>query len=273
MTKVKRLFWDVEVSPNVALLWRPGSKIAVNPEAIIKERQTICVGFKWQGESAIRHLQWDARQDDRVMLRDFIEIAKEADELVAHFGDSYDLPWLRARCLIQGLDPLPIFKTVDTCQIARRYYLFNSDKLDYIGQALGLGNKIRTDYSLWKDIVLHRSPSALKNMVAYCKRDVALLEGVWERLQTASPAKTHAGVLIGHAKWTCPRCGSTNVKKSKTRVSASGTKTHQMQCVDDGSYYTISDTVYREYEKRHEPKAKAHRKADTPASGSAKKRA
>jgi len=156
--KVRRLFWDIETSPNLALIWRTGYKISVNPEAIVKERQIICIGWKWEGESKVHVISWDKHQDDRSMLREFLAVAEEADELCAHFGDSFDMPWFKARCLIQGLDPLPVFKTIDTKAIASKYYYFNSAKLDYLGQILGFGNKIKTEWSLWTDIVLNKCP-------------------------------------------------------------------------------------------------------------------
>ena len=244
---VKRLFYDLETSPNVVLSWRIGYKINLDHDNLLKERAIICIGYKWENDPVVHSLTWDTHQDDKAMLTAFHKVATEADELVAHNGDSFDMPWLKSRCIYHGLPPIPDNKTVDTLQWARRKFLFNSNRLDYIAKYLGLGGKIKTEFVLWKDIVLRNDRKALAKMVDYCKRDVALLEQVWKRMSIHVAAKTHAGVTGGLDKWTCPRTGSTNVKKNKTRVTANGTRQHQMQSMVDGGYYTISEKAYKEY--------------------------
>lgn len=245
--KVRRIFYDLETSPNLALIWRAGFKITVNPEAIVKERQIICIGWKWEGEKKVHVISWDRHQDDKAMLKEFLAEAEKADELCAHFGDSFDMPWLRGRCLIQGLDPLPLFKTIDTKALASKYYYFNSNKLDYLGGVLGFGHKLHTGWSLWVDIVLHRSASALKRMMTYCARDVELVEKVWGKLRYATRPKTHAGVFAGGEKWSCPHSGSTNVRRKKIVVTPEGSIQHQMYCEDSKTYFKISDTVYKQF--------------------------
>lgn len=243
---IRRLFWDIETSPNKVLSWRVGYKINIDHDNIIEERRIVTIAYKWEGEKEVYALSWDKNQDDRAMLIKFLEVANEADELVHHNGDSFDLPWFKTRCLFHGLTTIPDYKTIDTLQWARRNFLFNSNKLDYIASFLGFGHKIKTDFGLWKK-VLNGDEKALQDMLTYNKRDVELLERVWKRLQAVVKTKSHAGVLQGSAKWTCPRDGSTNVKLSKTRATAGGVIQYQMQCLDCGSYYTIGAVAYTEY--------------------------
>lgn len=253
--KVRRLFYDIEVSPNIVLSWKTGFKLNIGHDSIIKERAIICIAWKWQGESDVHILSWDQHQDDKAMLVAFLKVANEADELVAHWGDGFDLPWFKTRCLYHGLITPPDYKTVDTCVWAKRRFYFNSNKLDYIAQYLGVGAKIKTSYSLWKDIVLNKCPKALALMLVYCKQDVTVLERVWERLSAVVAHKTHAGVLAGGAKWQCPRTGSTNVKVSKTRVTAGGTVQYQMVSLDDGTYYSISSAAHDAYQEAKQRRA------------------
>ena len=245
--KIRRLFWDIETSPNVVLSWRIGYKINIDHDNLLKERAIICIGYKWEGDKEVHCIHWDKDQNDRDMLEKFLKIANEADELVAHNGDSFDMPWFKTRCLFHGLQTIPDYKTVDTLQWARRKFYFNSNKMDYIAKYLGLGGKLKTEFGLWKEIVLHSCPKALGRMAEYCKKDVILLEEVWERLSQVVGSKTHAGVLAGGERWSCPKDGSTNVKVTKTRVTANGTLQFQMQCNDCGSYYTISERAHADY--------------------------
>lgn len=252
--KVRRLFWDIETSPNLCFSWRIGSKINLSHDNIVHERKIICIAYKWEGERKVTVLKWDRYQDDKAMLKQFVGVAAQADELVAHYGDNFDMPWFRARCLINRLTPLPSYKTVDTKAWASKYFYFNSNKLDYLGSILGNGKKLHTDYDLWKRIVLNKDDSALRYMMIYCARDVKLLEKVWSDLRFCVAPKTHAGVVSGHAKWTCPHCGSSNVRLSKTKVSSSGTVSYQMFCPECKSYYTISAATYSEYLKKKRKK-------------------
>lgn len=254
-TRIKRLFWDLEVSPNVVLAWRAGYDQTINHDSIIKERKIICVGYKWQGERT-QIIQWDKKQDDKGLLEQFLPILDEADESCGHFLDRFDWPWFRTRCLIHGLPSPHPQKTIDTKAWASKNYYFNSNKLDYIGGVLGLGHKLHTTYDLWKDILLKDCPKAMNKMTTYCKRDVELLEQVYERLAVHVKPKTHAGVMAGSEKWTCPRCGGSNVIKSKTRITAAGTITHQMRCADDGGYFSINDATYKKYIEMKKKKGK-----------------
>jgi len=242
----KRLFFDIETSPNVCFSWRTGYKINLNPENIIHERAIICICYKWEGKKKVHSIEWD-RGDDRRLINRFSPIADKADEIVAHNGDKFDIKWFNGRNLMHGLPSLPDYKTFDTLLWSRRLFNFNSHSLDYLAQILLGSRKIKTDYDLWKRICLDNCPKAMHEMVTYCKRDVALLEGVYNKIIPYCKTKTHTGVLGGKERWTCPICGSESVSKSKSRVTTMGMKQHQMLCKDCHKYYTVSDLVFRQY--------------------------
>lgn len=238
-TKIKRLYFDIETSPNVGLFWSAGYKQNIDYENIIKERAIICICFKWEGEKTVHSLTWDKDQDDKKMLEKFMKIANEADELVGHNGDKFDLPWIRTRCLYHRISAFPNYVTIDTLKAARAKFRFNSNRLDYIGTYLGIGKKIKTTFGLWKSIVLGRDAKALEKMVHYCKGDVVLLEKIFQRMKNHLGAKTHCGVLNGLEKGSCPECGSESVVRHKLRVSAAGVKKLQLQCNDCGKYHSV----------------------------------
>ena len=248
-TKIKRVFWDIETSPNIVFTWRIGGKVFIDHNSIISERAVICICYKWEGEKKTRYLVWD-NGDDAEMLKEFAEVIKEADEMVAHNGDSFDLKWFNARNLINNLDPVPQPKTVDTLKIARKHLRLNSNRLDYLAKVLFGEGKIKTDFDMWRDITLNHDQKALDKMVRYCKRDVVLLEKVWNKLRDYDAPKTHTAVLASgnpFDRWKCPHCGSAHVKKSKNMVTATGMRKHQMNCLDCYRYYSIADNVFAWY--------------------------
>lgn len=248
-SKIRRLFWDIETSPNVCLSFRIGYNVTLLPESIVKERAIICIGYKWEDDDHVTVLRWDAHQNDKALLKAFVKVANEADEMVAYNGDRYDIGWFRTRLLKHGYTPRPGYKTVDPLQWAKRLLNFNSNKLDYVAQYLGVGKKHKTGFDLWKRIAWGRDADALKQMCDYCAQDVRVLEKVWAKLRLIAPAKTHAGVLAGGDRWTCPHCGSANVQKHKTRYTAAGTAYHQMVCKDCGAFFSITEGAYKKYLK------------------------
>lgn len=241
MTKRRRLFFDIEVSPNIAFIWSSGYKINVDPGSIIKERAIICICYKWEEEKDIHSLQWDHKQNDKKMLEAFIKVANTADEMVGHNGDKFDLAWIRTRCLFHGLSMFPKYTTIDTLKIARSKFKFNSNKLNYIADFLGIGEKIKTDFSLWKNIVLNKDPKAMESMIKYCKKDVALLEKVYNHLSRHIEPKTHFGVIFGGERLSCPECGSDEYNKQGSKVMASGLRRFLFQCKTCHKYFQRID--------------------------------
>lgn len=244
MHKIKRLFFDIETSPNIGLFWSAGYKLNISYDNIIKERAIICICYKWAGEKKIHSLTWDKNQNDNSLLTSFIKIANTADELIGHNGDKFDLPWIRTRCLFHRIPAFPMYDTIDTLKSARSKFRFNSNRLDYIADFLGIGRKKHTEYNLWKRIVLNKDAKALEYMVSYCKHDVDLLEKIYNTMSSYIPSKIHHGVILGNGKKSCPNCGSNDMKFSKKRITATGIQRVQLKCSKCGKYHTISQKTY-----------------------------
>lgn len=237
----KRLFFDIETSPNIGLFWEAGYKKNIDYSNIIKERAIICICYKWEGEKEVFSLNWDSKQDDKKMLEKFIEVADTATELVGHNGDKFDLAWIRTRCLFHKIPMFPKYTTIDTLKVARQKFRFNSNRLNYIADYLGIGQKIKTEYSLWKDILLKKDKIAMEKMIKYCKKDVSLLEQVFVALKGHIEAKTHYGVIFGEDRGSCPECGSDDLIKSKKVVTATGLIRIQYRCKTCGKYCSKTD--------------------------------
>lgn len=245
----KRLYFDIEVSPNLLLSWNVGNKISISYDSIVNERAIICICYKWEHEKEVKALKWN-NGDDKEMLKKFIHIINEADEVIGHNGDNYDIKWLRTRCIYHDIPAFPNYSSVDTLKLSRKGFRFNSNRLDYIGRFLGVGKKVDTGgFDLWKNIVLYNDKDSMKRMIRYCKGDVLLLERVHKRLDSYTEHRHHAAAFIGKERHHCPSCTSTKTKHSKTRVSASGALKHQLQCSDCGKYFTISDRVFSKINK------------------------
>jgi uncharacterized protein YprB with RNaseH-like and TPR domain len=242
-TKRRRLFFDIETSPNIGLFWEAGYKKNITTDNIIRERAIICICYKWEDEKEVYALQWDAKQNDKRMLEQFIAVANTANEMVGHNGDKFDLAWIRTRCLFHGIDMFPTYQTIDTLKVARSKFRFQSNRLNYIAEFLGLGGKIKTEFNLWKDILLNKDKVAMEKMIKYCKKDVSLLEEVYKLLGNHIAPKTHYGVVFGQDRGSCPECGagSEDLIKNNTVVTATGLTRIQYKCKVCNKFHSKTD--------------------------------
>jgi hypothetical protein len=243
--KRKRLYYDIETSPNVVYSWRAGNKVRISHDNILEERKVICICWKWEGEGKVYHRTWGLLQDDKEMLKEFIAVMNEADEIVAHNGDRFDERWLRGRALYHRLPMKYKYRSIDTYKKAKSVFNLNSYKLDYIADFLGYGNKIDVQFGLWKDIMLG-DQEALKKMVDYCEHDVRLLELVHDDIKNYTIHNTHYGVLKGEKgyKSDCPECRSKDINSNRSYTTASGTIKRNMQCNNCGKHYVISNKAF-----------------------------
>jgi len=241
---IKRLFFDVETSYHIVRAWRCGKQY-VRPEMLKETKKIICISYKWQYEDRVHSLRWDKNQDDKVMIKKFVKILGQADEIVGHNGDRFDIKELRTRCIEHGLYMFPTYRTLDTLKKARQYFSFASNKLDFIGQFLQVGRKLdHTGLQMWIDVIENKDEKQLNKMVEYCENDVILLEAVYFSMSPYIWHNTNFAVLKGGHKWECPECAGENVEMYKTYTTPMGVIRRNMKCNDCKKQYRISNKTY-----------------------------
>lgn len=245
----KILIYDIETSPNEGWFWRAGYKLNIDANQITKERAIICVSYKWLGEKEVYKLAWDEDQNDKFLVEQFIEVLNEADLIVAHNGDKFDLKWLKTRALVHRLhySMLPNYKQFDTLKVAKSKLYCNSNRLDYISKLLGFKGKIRTRYNLWNEVCVDNNRDSLNEMLEYCDEDVIQLEHVYKELRHLDNPRFHLGVLQGKTKQTSPVSGGKNLELVKTVASNRGSIKRIVKDLDNGRMFEMSDTNYLKY--------------------------
>lgn len=244
---MKVLLYDIETSYNIVSTWRVGNKVSLPYYSIVKERAIICVSYKWLGEKEVYSLTWDESQDDKFLLEQFIEVMNEADVLIAHNGDRFDIKWIKTRAIKHGLEMLPRYRTVDTLWLAKKHFYFNSNKLDYLAKYLGAEGKISTQPELWDKVILEKDKDALIEMVEYCEEDVRQLEFVYNKLKRFDQPKQHAGVLQFNDKLASPVSGFRDLSLIKTITTTAGTVKHIMKDNTTGRNFEMADTKYQKW--------------------------
>jgi uncharacterized protein YprB with RNaseH-like and TPR domain len=252
---IKRLFFDIETSYyelKVRAWQLKNFQKYFDHNDIIKEKQIICISYKWQWDDKVHTLDW--RMGERQMLKEFIKVMEQADEIVGHNSSRFDTPFIRTRCLAHGVLMFPNYRSLDTLTKSRSHFLFASNKLDYLGKFTGVGGKQDHDgMRLWIDVVENKDEERLNEMIRYCERDVAMLEDYYFIISPFISHNNNFAVLTGGQKWECPECASDKVKMFRTYSTPLGIIRREMKCDNCKKQYRVSNRTYMsmlEYEMK-----------------------
>lgn len=237
------LLFDIECTPLVAYSWGP--KYNVNLIKIIKDWNMLSFAYRWYGTKektkVVSLPQFEGYEDDLEndyhVVKALWELFDEADIVIAHNGNKFDIKKIQARFAVHGLGrPSPI-KSVDTVQVSRRQFGFASHSLNDLGAFLGLGQKLtHTGFELWEDCMAG-DPKAWKLMEKYNVQDVVLLEQVYEKFLMEGWIVNHPNLaLLSGENQACPACRSHERTKNGTAITTAY-RFQQWKCSNCGSYY------------------------------------
>ena len=238
--KPRITFYDLETSLQTAAIFQLAHNDYINPDSLLTERYIICGSWKLEGESKVhtvsvlddpKRFKKDP-QDDYYVVKKLHEVMSEATTVCAHNGDGFDNRFLATRILYHGLPALPPINSIDTLKVARNKFMFNSNKLDYLGKFLKVGKKLATTPGLWMRI-LHGDIDAINHMIKYNQEDVRLLERVYQKLKPFIP---NAVNLELYGVEGCPKCGSDNCQ-SRGLHRAISRVYRRFMCSDCGSWF------------------------------------
>lgn len=220
------LLFDLETSPNLGYVWGKYEQDVIEYE---QEFSIICFSVKWLDGRQYTYALPDFKgyKGDPYNDKDLVELLhqyiSQADIIVAHNGDKFDVKKMNTRFIYHGLEPPSPYKTVDTLKEARRHFGFNSNRLDDLGNYLGVGRKVQhSGYALWKGCMTG-DVKAWRLMKKYNKQDVILLENVYKKLR---PWMKHPNLntMTGNLDH-CPKCdGKKLIRKG---YGYSGTNVYQ----------------------------------------------
>jgi len=234
---LKVLLIDIETSPNLGYCWGKYEQDIITFE---REWNIISVSYKWLGEKETKvfalpdfELYKTDKTSDKEIVRKIWDILDQAHIVVGQNLDKFDIRKINSRFIVNGLTPPSPYKTVDTLKIAKKYFGFNSNKLNDLGTYLGVGNKVNTGgFQLWLDCAAGKA-DAWKKMKAYNKQDVVLLEKVYLKMRPWLATHPNIGVL--KPGFNCHTCGSDKVQRRGYSFSKA-TKYQRFHCSSCGSW-------------------------------------
>jgi DNA polymerase III epsilon subunit-like protein len=235
---MKILVLDIETAPKKAYVWGAW-KQNISANQLISDWYMLSWSAKWFGDDNIYGEVLTGKEaldenDERIM-ETLWHMLDEADVIVAHNGDKFDVPSINTRFLVNGYPPPSPYKSIDTLKIAKRKFKFTYNRLDYLGEFLGVGGKLETGgMDLWIACV-SGDETALAKMAEYNDRDITLLEDVYVELRPYALPHPNHGVTNPEAEYCCSRCGSENVQK-RGYYTTNISKFHKFVCKDCGSW-------------------------------------
>ena len=234
----KYLFLDIETSPDIAVTFKR-FKANLNQDNILQDGGIILsISWRWMQESTARGLSLTPQEaikgDDKRLVAVLYGLIEEADVIIGHNIDNFDLPCIKARMVINKFAALKKVKTIDTLKIARQMR-FPSNRLGSLGVILGEGDKAsHSGISTWIGC-LAGSQDSLDEMLLYNLEDVDLLYRVYMRLRTHDSRPLNASLFTVIDSSMCPVCGSHDIEETGNTVYTNVSEFKEYECNSCGS--------------------------------------
>lgn len=214
-TSAKVLVLDIETAPIRAFVWGIWNQnVALNQ--IQSDWFCLTWAAKWLFEDKVYHARLTpkevAKQNDKRIIQGIWELINEADIVIAHNGEKFDMPKLNSRFIINDLHPPLPYQQIDTLKHIRRQFGFTSNKLDYVNKLLNLERKTDTGgFELWEKCMAG-DDEALKEMEMYNINDVRILEETYLHIRAWIKPHPNMGLFIlDESQSRCPSCGSADL--------------------------------------------------------------
>lgn len=254
-TEAKILVLDIETAPIRAYVWGIWQQ---NVGIDMIESDWFCLTWaaKWLFDKKIYsdRLMGDEaiKQDDSRIIKGIWALINEADIVIAHNGEKFDIPKLNSRFIQHRLNPPLPYQTIDTLKHIRRQFGFTSNKLDYVNKLLNLERKQDTGgFKLWEGCY-KGDDTCLKKMLAYNITDVKILEETYLRIRSWIKPHPNCGLFIlDEGQERCPTCGSNDLNNEGKPYVTTANQFELLRCNNCGATgrKRLSKTTIKQ--KRH----------------------
>jgi hypothetical protein len=239
MTQVRILYFDIETTPLISYTWGLWQQ---NVIAVKEQWYILSFSYRWADEKKVHNVALPDfrarfkkdRTNDFDVVKKLHSLLDQADIVIGHNSDKFDLKKVAARCIFHGLKPLSPIKTIDTLKIARKFFAFTSNKLDDLAEFLNVGvRKLKHQgIDLWLECMAGPC-KAWDVMSEYNDRDVVVLSAVYDRLKAWQTNPVDLNIYTRDDN--CRVCQSEDLTQNGFRYFKNGRK-QQYQCRACGHY-------------------------------------
>lgn len=245
------LILDIETAPMLSYLWSFWQQGAA-PKMQRDPTYILTWAAKWlEDEEIFTGINTTGGPDER-SLHGIWFLLDDADFVVAHNGDKFDIKRLNTAFLQAGLRPPSPYKQIDTLKMLKRCFAFDSNRLDYVTRLLyGEGKENHDGFDMWRRC-MQGDAEAFDEMVSYNKKDILLLERLYKDIRgwdkQHPSAATHGSVSDLPV---CTTCGSEDVYETDHTVSTGVSKFRAWECGDCGSQMRSRRSLITPEQRKH----------------------
>lgn len=218
---VKVLLLDIETAPMLGYVWGLfDQNIGLNQ--MFSDWHLLSWSAKWLGSPESEVFYMDQRsekniENDKKIVAQIWKLMDEADVIIGQNSRRFDIKKLNARFIHHGFPPPSSFRQIDTLEIAKRYFGFSSNKLEYMTtkfckKHVKSGHKKFPGFELWKGC-LDGNLEAWNEMAEYNKIDVLALEELYVDHLQKWDRTINFNSFHDEEQYYCS-CGSTDFRKS-----------------------------------------------------------
>ena len=237
MSKPRILVVDIENSPNLAYIWQLKNNDYISETMVAMPWYMLCWCAKWLDKNKVmssalidfpKEYKKDPRSEKKI-LQKLWDLLDEADIVIGHNVDGFDCKKINACFIMNNMPPPSPYKTIDTLKIAKKHFMFTSNKLNSLVKYFKIGAKVETGgFKLWEEC-MQGNKKAWRKMVTYCKNDVILSEKVYKKMLPYISNHPNLAVYVDDADPHCPKCNSDKIIKEGFSYTNAG-KYQQYSC-------------------------------------------
>ena len=207
---IRKIFYDLEVSQSIVGGY--GGRYDFRVVKFIRPQELMCYSYKVDGEKKIHFVHRWEFDTYHEFVGSLWELLDSADITIAHNGGAFDNRMANRFFVTEGFEPPKPRKSVDTLREAKRWFKFESNKLDDLGDFLGVGRKEKIGYADLEDDFMSGNPSkkTLSLLRKYNDQDIVVLEGIYNRMLPYMASHPNMGDIT-QTDGICPKCGSEDV--------------------------------------------------------------
>lgn len=186
--ELRVLLLDMELTFAVYYAYPSKREQYLSDRNIIHNQFCTCAAWKWLDEVStyVVNITEDKKRfkknfrDDYIVALKLHDLMTQADIIVAHNGDNFDIKHANALFIKHGLGPIPLRKSIDTLKVARKYFAFPGNSLDSLAKRFGFGGKNQKPN--WYKMT-EGDKKEINIAARYCKNDVVQLENVFNKMK------------------------------------------------------------------------------------------
>lgn len=223
----KILVLDIETAPILAYVWGLFDQ-NIGLSQIHKDWYVMSWAAKWVGSKEVYYS--DQRnekniENDSKMLKKIWSLLDEADVIITQNGIKFDNKKLNARFVSHKMPPPSSFRHIDTLRIAKKYFAFTSNKLEYMTHTFNkkykkLKHARFAGFELWSEC-LKGNVKAWQEMEKYNRYDVLALEELYLNTLRKWDQSINFNVFSDSFQNRCT-CGSVDFKDKGFRFTNTG---------------------------------------------------